>query len=107
MIIQSAIEEKLYAHFDPQHLEVVNESYMHNVPSGSETHFKVVLVSPKFSGERLINRHRSVNAVLKEELANSVHALALHTYTDQEWANLYNEAPLSPRCLGGKTLKAS
>ncbi|WJG09008.1 transcriptional regulator BolA [Aliiglaciecola sp. LCG003] len=101
MNIQNNIEQKLLAHFDPAHLEVTNESFMHNVPAGSETHFKVVLVTPKFSGERLINRHRSVNAVLKEELADQIHALALHTYTDAEWQNLYGNSPNSPNCLGG------
>ena len=29
--------------------QVINESYMHNVPKGSETHFKVVVVSPEFN----------------------------------------------------------
>ena len=69
MKIQNNIEKKLLSHFDPQHLEVINESAMHNVPAGSESHFKVVIVTPMFGGERLINRHRAVNAILKEELA--------------------------------------
>ncbi|MCC2617906.1 BolA/IbaG family iron-sulfur metabolism protein [Aestuariibacter halophilus] len=107
MNIQNNIEKKLLDHFEPAHLEVINESFMHNVPDGAETHFKVVLVTPKFSGERLINRHRAVNAVLKDELANEIHALALHTYTDEEWHSLYGEAPDSPRCLGGMHRQAS
>ncbi|AWL10950.1 Protein BolA like protein [Saliniradius amylolyticus] len=102
MHIQSVIEDKLSEHFSPEHLEVLNESHQHNVAAGSETHFKVVLVSPKFHGERLINRHRAVNKVLREELANHIHALALHTYTDSEWHGLYGETPDSPRCLGGE-----
>ncbi|MDC0603313.1 BolA/IbaG family iron-sulfur metabolism protein [Aliiglaciecola sp.] len=101
MNIQNNIEKKLLSHFDPAHLEVINESFMHNVPNGSETHFKVVLVTPKFSGERLINRHRAVNKVLKEELSEQIHALALHTYTGEEWHTLYGESPDSPNCLGG------
>ncbi|MFC7002433.1 BolA/IbaG family iron-sulfur metabolism protein [Pseudobowmanella zhangzhouensis] len=86
---------------------MINESHQHNVAPGSETHFKVVLVTPKFSGERLINRHRAVNAVLKEELANKIHALALHTYTDSEWQGLYGGAPDSPACLGGMKRRVS
>lgn len=101
MKIQNNIEEKLLKHFNPQHLEVINESSMHNVPTGSESHFKVVIVTPAFSGERLIKRHRAVNSVLKEELANDIHALALHTYTQEEWHNLFGEFPKSPNCLGG------
>lgn len=101
MNIQNNIEQKLLNHFEPTHLEVINESAMHNVPPGSESHFKVVLVTAKFAGERLINRHRAVNTVLKEELADKIHALALHTYTDEEWHSLYGEYPDSPNCLGG------
>ena len=101
MKIQNNIEKKLLSHFDPQHLEVINESAMHNVPAGSESHFKVVIVTPMFGGERLINRHRAVNAILKEELANDIHAFALHTYTQGEWHNLFGAFPTSPNCLGG------
>ena len=101
MKIQNNIEKKLLSHFNPQHLEVINESAMHNVPAGSESHFKVVIVTPMFGGERLIKRHRAVNAVLKEELANDIHALALHTYTQEEWHSLYGAFPTSPNCLGG------
>jgi BolA protein len=107
MNIQNNIEQKLLNHFEPAHLEVINESSMHNVPVGSESHFKVVLVSPQFAGERLINRHRKVNAVLKEELAEKIHALALHTYTDDEWHGLYGKSPDSPNCLGGSNQQNS
>lgn len=107
MIVQTSIEQKLIDHFNPDHLEVTNESGMHNVPVGSETHFKVLLVTKRFVGERLINRHRAVNKVLEDELANDIHALALHTYTAEEWRNLYDGAPDSPNCLGGGTRKAS
>jgi BolA protein len=83
------------------HLEVVNESGSHNVPAGSETHFKVVLVSDAFDGVRLIARHRRVNELLAAELAGGVHALAIHTYTQEVWRARFGTAPLSPPCLGG------
>lgn len=35
------IRDKLQRAFEPAHLDVLNESYMHNVPKGAETHFKV------------------------------------------------------------------
>lgn len=101
MNIQNNIEKKLLSHFNPEHLEVINESFKHNVPEGSESHFKVVIVTPAFSGERLIKRHRSVNAVLKDELENDIHALALHTYTQEEFEKLFGEIPQSPNCMGG------
>ena len=103
MKVEAAIEEKLAVELDLLHLDVVNESGNHNVPPGSESHFRVVLVSPVFEGERLIQRHRRVNAILSEELAGPVHALALHTYTEREWHERMGEVPMSPPCLGGST----
>ena len=100
MTMQSTIEAKLAQAFEADHLQVINESHMHNVPPDSETHFKVVLVSPAFEGLRKVARHRLVYAELGAELAGPVHALALHTYTVGEW-QARGAAPLSPQCLGG------
>ena len=102
MSVAERIENKLASGLDLAHLEVVNESGGHNVPDGSESHFKVVLVADAFGGERLLTRHRRVNALLREELANDIHALAIHAYTPDEWRERFGTAPLSPPCLGGK-----
>lgn len=85
----------------PTHLEVVNESHMHSVPVGSESHFKVVLVSSQFEGRRQVARHQTIYQLLAHELANGVHALALHTYTNAEWQLRAAAAPESPQCMGG------
>ncbi|MDR3432492.1 MAG: transcriptional regulator BolA [Rouxiella aceris] len=103
-MIREQIEAKLAAAFEPAHLGVTDESYRHNVPAGSESHFKVVMVSDKFVGERFLSRHRAIYAVLSEELAGSVHALALHTYTSKEWEGLQDTIPASPPCRGAGTL---
>ncbi|KGJ90232.1 transcriptional regulator BolA [Thalassotalea sp. ND16A] len=101
MSIKTIIEEKLNQAFSPFHLEVINESNMHNVPEGSESHFKVTIVSEKFDGLRLIGRHREVNSVLADELANHIHALAMHTYTPQQWQTMNaDKVPNSPNCMG-------
>lgn len=99
--MQSIIEQKLAA-FAPTYLDVANESHMHGGPA-TESHFKVTLVSEQFEGERLLARHRKVNQILATELAGSIHALALHTYTPDEWYKRQN-APQSPACLGGSKL---
>jgi BolA family transcriptional regulator, general stress-responsive regulator len=101
MRIQQQIEDKLGAQFAPLHLEVANESHMHSVPPGSESHFRVVVVSEQFEDRPLVQRHRAVNTALAEELAGGVHALALHTMTPEEWFAKGGEAPASPPCLGG------
>lgn len=101
MSVQETIETKLLDALTPEYLEVTNESGGHNVPPGSETHFKVVLVARNFEDERLLTRHRRVNRILEAELAGGVHALALHTYTPAEWERRFGAVPESPACLGG------
>ncbi|MCB1722343.1 MAG: BolA/IbaG family iron-sulfur metabolism protein [Chromatiaceae bacterium] len=101
MDMQQQIEQRLRESFAPLHLEVQNESHMHNVPEGSQSHFRVVLVSDRFDGKPLLQRHRAVNGTLSDELAGGIHALALHTMTPEEWFAKGGEAPQSPPCLGG------
>ncbi len=100
MSMQSEIEKKLQAELDPIHLEVVNETHMHNVPKDADSHFKVTVVSEQFNGLPLIKRHRLVNATLADEL-KKIHALALHTYTPDQWFERTEGAPESPPCHGG------
>ena len=101
MSTQAIIEEKLNTRFKPSHLQVINESGNHNVPKGSESHFKVVIVSNEFETQSLVNRHRLINDTLKEELAHHIHALAIHAYTPEDWAAKNEQAPASPPCRGG------
>ena len=107
MSVQDRVERKLREGLDIVHLEVENESGQHNVPAGSESHFKVVVVSPSFEGRKLVARHREVYRLLDEELRTGVHALALHTYTEGDWREAGADSPDSPRCLGGKAREGS
>ncbi len=99
MSMQQQIAIKLQQAFSPAHLEVINESHMHRVTPGVESHFKVVLVSEQFVGQRPLVRHRAVNSVLAAELSGVVHALALHTYTPDEWSQR-GCAPRTAPCVG-------
>ncbi|CAA0087541.1 DNA-binding transcriptional regulator BolA [Zhongshania aliphaticivorans] len=101
MVIQQSITEKLQAALSPQYLDVVNESHMHSVPANSETHFKLVIVTDAFNAKRKVARQQHVYQLLAEELAGPVHALAMHTYTPDEWQDRAAPAPDSPNCLGG------
>lgn len=101
MTVQSTIEHKLTSGLNLQHMEVINESNQHNVPPGSELHFKLVLVSNDFVDKMLIKRHRMINEILAAELQGQIHALSMHTYTEQEWQEKTDQAPLSPPCRGG------
>lgn len=89
MSIQSTMESKLKAAFSPERLIVINESHLHaghhHAESGhhatfdgtGETHFRVRIVSPNFSGMSRVDRHRAVNELLADELKAGVHALAI------------------------------
>lgn len=101
MSIQSDIESKLTDRFQPSHLQVINESGNHNVPAGSESHFKVIIVSNEFDKQSLINRHRMVNQALATELNTKIHALAIHAYTPVDWSEKKQQTPDSPPCKGG------
>ncbi|VEN39223.1 unnamed protein product [Callosobruchus maculatus] len=99
--VEQSIRKKLTEHLGVSHLEVINESYMHNVPKGSETHFKVVVVSDKFDNTPLLKRHRMVNEILKEELQSGVHALSIEAKTTSQWKESDKIIDPSPKCRGG------
>ena len=93
--MQSHLEIQLSTALTPSHLEVINESNNHSGPA-TESHFKLVVVSKDFEEMKLIDRHRFINKLFKEELGH-IHALAMHTYTPGEW-ELRQQSPDSPLC---------
>ncbi len=97
--VKHSIESKL-AELKPTFIEVEDESHGHNVAPGAQSHFKVTLVSSEFEGLMPVKRHQKVYQLLADELAGSVHALALHLYTPEQWVER-GESPESPACMGG------
>ena len=57
------IEEKLTKEFQPTHLEVLDES------GGCGDKIRVTVVSPKFEGMGLLERHQAVNKCIAEEVS--------------------------------------
>jgi BolA protein len=99
--MQDTIQDKLTAALNPEVLDIINETYRHNVPADAESHFKVIAVSNLFEGKMLIARHRMINEALSEELAGGIHALSLHTMTPAEYLEKLGKVSDSPECLGG------
>jgi stress-induced morphogen len=97
---EASIRSKLALAFTPQYLDVINESFKHNVPQGSESHFKVVIVSENFREKSLLQKHRLVNSILSAELANGVHALSIQAMTPEQW-DVDHTVKKTPSCLGG------
>ena len=101
MNVQETIENKITEALSPSYLTVMNESYMHSVPPGSESHFKLVVVTDSFDGVPRVRRHQTVNGILMDELAGPLHALSMETLTPEEWERKGGVVRESPDCLGG------
>ncbi len=97
MLIETRIRENLQRAFSPTYLLVENESRRHQVPEGSETHFRVVLVAEQFVGLSRIERQRRVFRALEAELRDGVHALSQYALTPEEWEKS-GQVPKSPDC---------
>ena len=76
------LTNKLTEAFTPESLNVADESHQHEGHAGArpggQTHFRVYIVSEAFKGKTRIDRHRIINAILSDDLAADVHALAIH-----------------------------
>lgn len=103
--MRQRVEAKVRGALAPEHLEVIDESTMHAVPEGAESHFRLLIVADAFEGKSAVQRHQAVYAVLAEEMRDHIHALGLQTLTPAEWATdpRRNE---SPECLGGSKVEA-
>lgn len=101
MSVESVLHKKLSAALAPTHLELLNESPNHGLPASAEKHFRVVVVSARFSGLSRVERHRLVHDTLTEELRNHVHALSVQAFTEDEWSKRGGSTFTSPACLGG------
>ncbi len=100
MKYQSLLESKLTAEFKPHHLDILNESPGHGLPLSAEKHFRVVIVSDRFSQLTRVERHRLVHTAVASELQH-VHALSIQAFTPAEWLQREGQTTPSPACLGG------
>ena len=91
MSSEQMLREKLMVELEPIRLDIVNESHMHaghrSSPDTGESHFRVLVVSPKFAGKSRVERHRMVNAAVAELLRSRVHALAIRALAPGESLN--------------------
>ena len=88
MSVAERIREKLTKGLQPLRLSIRDESHRHVGHAGwrpqGETHFHVEIVAAGFAGESRVARQRRVYALLAEDLAGPVHALALTTLSPEE-----------------------
>ena len=73
--------------FEPENLGVEDESHLHEGHVGAQDgrgHFRVLIVSGKFSDKTLLQRHRMVYKVLGELMRTDIHALAIDAWSPEE-----------------------
>ncbi|XP_001185918.1 bolA-like protein 2 [Strongylocentrotus purpuratus] len=78
-ITAEILEKKLRDEFQASHVEVIDET-----TGGCGQKFSTVIVSEKFEGKPLLQRHRLVNSCLAEEL-KTIHAFSMKTLTQADW----------------------
>jgi BolA family transcriptional regulator, general stress-responsive regulator len=81
------LAEDLRQALGAEHVEVADESARHRGHAGALEggHYSAVVVSAAFAGLDSVARHRAVYAALGDLRERRVHALALRTYTPEEW----------------------
>lgn len=88
MTVEQQIRESLMIALEPTRLDVINESHLHSghasSPGTGESHFRLLVVSPRFAGQSRLERHRLVNDALGSLLRNKIHALAIKTFAPGE-----------------------
>ena len=92
------LADDLRRQFSATHVEVEDDSAEHagHPEAGAGGHYTAVVVSPLFEGRDLLARHRDVYAAVGDLTARRVHALALHTYTPEEWRQAGAKRPPPP-----------
>ena len=96
MIIYETILQRLNESFITEHLFLENESFKHNVPPNSESHFKLVIVSNNFNNMPKVQRNQDIYSALSDVM-NKIHALSIQAFTLDE----YEKNPVileSPDC---------
>lgn len=90
--IKTTLAEKIGATI----VEIEDRSDLHkhhqgrmNSPVGSG-HYDAIIVSESFAGKTMMQQHRMVYAALADQMQTTIHALALKTYTPEQWQQLIN-----------------
>ncbi|KAL4223492.1 BolA IbaG [Mactra antiquata] len=72
------LKQKLENELEATHLDIVDTS------DGCGAKFQALIVSPKFDGKPLLQRHRMVNTAIETEM-KEIHAFQMKTLTPEQW----------------------
>jgi stress-induced morphogen len=59
-------------------------------PRDDDVHLEAVVISKTFEAKSILQQQREVMSILTDEFNNSLHALALKTYTPERWNKVNN-----------------
>ena len=86
MNVVERMEERLAA-LQPESLEIADESGQHVGHEGAKGgggHYQLLIVSPRFSGMQIQQRHRLIYQALGPMMRTEIHALAIRAYAPDE-----------------------
>ena len=78
------IRSRLQEVFAPEHLEIFDDSHLHEGHEGAKEgkgHYRVHIVSTHFASARPVERHRMVFQALGEMMETDIHALSVSAQT--------------------------
>ena len=89
MGFSQSIHDKIEAALKPVSLEIVNESHLHaghqeSFDGSGETHLRIKVVAGAFEGMSRVDRHRTINALVADEIAAGLHAIAIEAKAPSE-----------------------
>jgi acid stress-induced BolA-like protein IbaG/YrbA len=74
---------------DPTEIRALIEQNLGNssadVHTDGQGHYEATVICPAFAGKRSLQRHQMVYATLGSRVGHEIHALALQTFTPEEW----------------------
>ena len=86
MNVVERMEERLAA-LQPESLEIADESGQHVGHEGAKGgggHYQLLIISPRFAGMPLQQRHRMIYQALGPMMRTEIHALAIRAYAPDE-----------------------
>ncbi len=84
---QTVLQQRLQQAFQPEILEIADESHLHAGHAGNRGggHYRLLIVSSAFNGLSRLARQRAVQEVLQDLYAEKIHALSILAKTPAEY----------------------
>jgi BolA protein len=82
------IKRRLETVLEAEHVEVVDDSASHASHPGARSgggHYRVLVVSPRFTGLSRVSAQRLVYQALDELMDGDIHALEMQTLVPEQW----------------------